>query len=221
MALSLMGTVNAMVTIGPRVYYAMAKNGAFLASAAKVHPRWHTPVAAIVAQGICTMLMTLTPFPQLVVYIGFTLNFFAVMSVASLLIFRRRGGMAEAAGREFRLSADPGGLLGRGPVDDDSGDSVEAPRVAGDSGDNRYRRAGVSHPAALARPRRIDGGDILSPRSLKAFQRHSTSQKVLAVDKRLRDPRYFRANTVLRDGIEGFCLCTLRANQRALSRRIG
>ena len=92
MALSLMGTVNAMVTIGPRVYYAMAKNGAFLASAAKVHPRWHTPVAAIVAQGICTVLMTLTPFPQLVVYIGFTLNFFAVMSVASLLIFRRRAG---------------------------------------------------------------------------------------------------------------------------------
>jgi basic amino acid/polyamine antiporter, APA family len=92
MALSLMGTVNAMVTIGPRVYYAMAKNGAFLASAAKVHPRWHTPVVAIVAQGICTMLMTLTPFPQLVIYIGFTLNFFAVMSVASLLIFRRRPG---------------------------------------------------------------------------------------------------------------------------------
>jgi APA family basic amino acid/polyamine antiporter len=92
MALSLMSTVNAMVTIGPRVYYAMAKNGAFLPAAAKVHPRWHTPVAAIVAQGVCTVLMTLTPFPQLVVYIGFTLNFFAVMSVASLLYFRRRPG---------------------------------------------------------------------------------------------------------------------------------
>ena len=92
MALSLMSTVNAMVTIGPRVYYAMAKNGAFLATAAKVHPRWHTPVAAIVAQGICAMVMTVTPFPQLVVYIGFTLNFFAVMSVASLFFFRRRPG---------------------------------------------------------------------------------------------------------------------------------
>jgi basic amino acid/polyamine antiporter, APA family len=92
MALSLMSTVNAMVTIGPRVYYAMAKNGAFLAVAAKVHPKWHTPVAAIVAQGVCTMLMTLTPFPQLVIYIGFTLNVFAVMSVASLMIFRRRKG---------------------------------------------------------------------------------------------------------------------------------
>ncbi|HEV2202503.1 MAG TPA: amino acid permease [Bryobacteraceae bacterium] len=92
LALSLMSMVNAMVTIGPRVYYAMAKNKAFLSAAAKVHPKWHTPVAAIVAQGVCTMLLTMTPFPQLVVYIGFTLNFFAVMSVASLLLFRRRAG---------------------------------------------------------------------------------------------------------------------------------
>jgi basic amino acid/polyamine antiporter, APA family len=92
MALSLMATVNAMVTIGPRVYYAMAKNGAFPARAANVHPKWHTPVAAIVAQGVCTMLLTMTPFPQLVVYIGFTLNFFAVMSVASLFWLRRSPG---------------------------------------------------------------------------------------------------------------------------------
>ena len=90
MALSLMSTVNAMVTIGPRVYYAMAGNGAFPAIAAKVHPRFHTPVAAIVAQGVCTMLMTLTPFPQLVVYIGMTLNLFTVMSVISMFLFRRQ-----------------------------------------------------------------------------------------------------------------------------------
>ncbi len=92
MALSLMATVNAMVTIGPRVYYAMAGNGAFLASAGKVHPRFHTPVVAILAQGLCAMLMTLTAFPQLVLYIGFSLNFFAVLSVASLFVFRRRPG---------------------------------------------------------------------------------------------------------------------------------
>jgi APA family basic amino acid/polyamine antiporter len=90
MALSLCSTVNAMVTIGPRVYYAMAKNGAFLPVAAKVDPKWHTPVPAIVLQGLCAILMTLTPFPQLVIYIGFTLNFFAVMSVSSLFLFRRR-----------------------------------------------------------------------------------------------------------------------------------
>jgi APA family basic amino acid/polyamine antiporter len=74
------------------VYFAMAKNGAFLASAAEVHPKWHTPVAAIVAQGVCAMLMSVTPFPQLVIYIGFTLNFFAVLSVGSLFLLRRRPG---------------------------------------------------------------------------------------------------------------------------------
>jgi len=88
MAMSLMSTVNAMVTIGPRVYYAMARNGAFLASAAKVHPRYHTPVAAILAQGVCSVLMTMTSFPQLALYVGFTLNFFAVMSVVALMRFR-------------------------------------------------------------------------------------------------------------------------------------
>ena len=92
MLLSLLATINAMTTIGPRVYYAMAKNGAFFAAAAKVDPRWHTPAIAIVCQGICTMLMTMSPFLNLLFYIGFLLNFFAVMSVASLFIFRRRPG---------------------------------------------------------------------------------------------------------------------------------
>lgn len=107
MALCLVSTVSAEVTIGPRVSYAMAKNGAFLASAAKVHPRWHTPVAAIVAQGICAMLMTATPFPQLFFYIGFTLNFFAVLSVASLFIFRRRPGWQRLRVVNFAWPAIP------------------------------------------------------------------------------------------------------------------
>jgi APA family basic amino acid/polyamine antiporter len=89
MALSIVSTVNAMVTIGPRVYYAMAKNKAFFRAAASVDPRWHTPVNAILSQGLCAMVMTLTPFPQLVSYIGFSLTLFTVLSVASLFVFRR------------------------------------------------------------------------------------------------------------------------------------
>ncbi len=92
MALSLVATVNAMVTIGPRVYYAMAKNGAFLKMAAKVHPRWHTPVFAILCQGVIAVVMTLTPFRRLIEYIGFTLTLFAVLAVMSLFVFRRRPG---------------------------------------------------------------------------------------------------------------------------------
>jgi APA family basic amino acid/polyamine antiporter len=90
MALSIMSSVSAMVTIGPRVYYAMAKNGAFFSVAAKVDERYRTPVVAILAQGLCASLMTLTPFPQLFFYIGTTLNFTAVLAVASIFVFRRR-----------------------------------------------------------------------------------------------------------------------------------
>jgi len=90
MAVSITSTVNAMVTIGPRVYYAMAKNGAFFKSAARVHPKFRTPVIAILAQGACAMLMTLTPFPDLILYIGFSLTVFTALSAASLFLFRRR-----------------------------------------------------------------------------------------------------------------------------------
>jgi APA family basic amino acid/polyamine antiporter len=107
MALSLMATVNAEVTIGPRVYYAMAKNKAFFKAAAKVHPVWHTPVTAILSQGLCAMLMTLTPFPQLVYYIGFSLTFFTVLSVASLFIFRRRPGWQKLRPVSFCFPAIP------------------------------------------------------------------------------------------------------------------
>jgi APA family basic amino acid/polyamine antiporter len=90
MAISIVSTVNAMVTIGPRVYYAMARNKAFFSGAAKVDPRWHTPVNAILSQGLCAIVMTVTPFPALVVYIGFSLTLFTVLSVASVFVFRRR-----------------------------------------------------------------------------------------------------------------------------------
>jgi APA family basic amino acid/polyamine antiporter len=68
----------------------MAKNRAFFSAAATVHPRWHTPVVAIVAQGLCAIAMTVVPFPQLVNYIGMSLTLFTTVSVASVFVFRRR-----------------------------------------------------------------------------------------------------------------------------------
>ncbi len=107
MALSLLATVNAEITIGPRVYYAMAKNRAFFASAATVHPRWHTPVIAILAQGVCTILMTMTSFTTLMTYVGMVLNFFATLSVVSLLIFRRRPGWKKIGVVNFAYPLTP------------------------------------------------------------------------------------------------------------------
>lgn len=90
MALAIVSTVNAMITIGPRVYYAMAKDGAFISVAARLSPRSQVPVAAVLCQGACAILMTFSSFPQLVTYIGFSLTFFTVLAVSSLFVFRRR-----------------------------------------------------------------------------------------------------------------------------------
>jgi APA family basic amino acid/polyamine antiporter len=101
MAIGIVSTVNAEITIGPRVYYAMAKNRAFFKAAAAVHPRWHTPIVAIIAQGLCAMAMTITPFPQLLTYIGMSLTLFTVLSVASLFVFRKRAGWQRLRALEF------------------------------------------------------------------------------------------------------------------------
>ncbi|NDJ10352.1 MAG: amino acid permease [Acidobacteriia bacterium] len=111
MAISLMSTVNAMVTIGPRVYYAMAHNQAFFKSAATVHPRWRTPVNAILMQGACAIVMTLTPFPQLIIYIGFSLTCFTVMAVASVFVFRRRSDWQKLAAVNFLFPLIPGAYI--------------------------------------------------------------------------------------------------------------
>lgn len=92
MALAIVSTVNAMITIGPRVYYAMAKDGAFITAAARLTPRSRVPLAAVIVQGACATLMTFSSFPQLVTYIGFSLTFFTVLAVSSLFVLRRRPG---------------------------------------------------------------------------------------------------------------------------------
>lgn len=93
MAVSLLATVNAMCMIGPRVYYAMAQNGAFFAAAGRIHPKWQSPWIAVLAQGACCCALILTgTFESLVNYIGFTLFLFSALSVLALLKFRRRPG---------------------------------------------------------------------------------------------------------------------------------
>jgi basic amino acid/polyamine antiporter, APA family len=91
MAVSLLATVNAMCMIGPRVYYAMAQDGSFFTAASKVHPRWHTPWVAVLAQGICACVLILTgTFESLAYYIGFSLFLFSALSVLALFKFRKR-----------------------------------------------------------------------------------------------------------------------------------
>ncbi len=88
---SLSASISAMTLAGPRVYYAMAKDGLFLQSAARVHPRFHTPAAAIIAQAIwSTVLVLCGTLSQLVSYTGFAVVLFSAIAVVCVFVLRRR-----------------------------------------------------------------------------------------------------------------------------------
>jgi APA family basic amino acid/polyamine antiporter len=85
------GSISAMVFAGPRVYYAMARDGLFVPAAARVHPRWRTPVVSIVAQGLWSSVLVLSgTFSQLASYTGFAIVLFAGVAVAGLFVLRWR-----------------------------------------------------------------------------------------------------------------------------------
>jgi APA family basic amino acid/polyamine antiporter len=93
MSVGLLSCVSAMVIAGPRVYFAMAVDGCFFPTAARIHPKWGTPMYAIIYQSLAAVLMILTgTFESLVYYIGFALIFFAALAVAGLFRLRRRNG---------------------------------------------------------------------------------------------------------------------------------
>ncbi len=90
-ALGLLSSLSAYVLIGPRVYFAMARDRLFFRFAARVHPRFQTPGLSILAQGACSLVMILTgTFDQLLAYIGFALGIFPLMAVAGVMVLRRR-----------------------------------------------------------------------------------------------------------------------------------
>ncbi|MDE2923508.1 MAG: amino acid permease [Acidobacteriota bacterium] len=83
--------ISAMVLAGPRVYYAMARDGLFFPAAGRVHPRFRTPVVAIAAQAVWSSVLVLTgTFDQLVEYTGFGVVLFAGIAVFAVFVLRRR-----------------------------------------------------------------------------------------------------------------------------------
>ncbi len=86
----LLSSLSAMTTVGPRVYFAMARDGAFVPAAARIHPRYRTPAIAIIAQALWSSLLVLSgTFEQLLTYTGFGLILFSSLAVLSLFFVRR------------------------------------------------------------------------------------------------------------------------------------
>lgn len=88
---SLAATVNAMTFAGPRVYYAMARDGVFFPAAARVHPSYKTPAASIIAQALWATVLILTgSLDKLTTYVGFAITLFAGIAVAAVFVLRAR-----------------------------------------------------------------------------------------------------------------------------------
>lgn len=89
-ALGILSAVSAMVMTGPRIYYAMSRDKVFFTRLARVNPERRTPAYSIVLQGgiACVMVIT-AAFEALLMYIGFTLSIFAVLTVVGLMCIRR------------------------------------------------------------------------------------------------------------------------------------
>lgn len=89
-ALGLLSVVSAMILTGPRVYYAMARDGLMLRVLAKTGKGSQTPVAAIVFQALLALVMIFTTtFETLLIYIGFLLSLSSMLTVLGLFKLRR------------------------------------------------------------------------------------------------------------------------------------
>ncbi|MBI4421216.1 MAG: amino acid permease [Gemmatimonadetes bacterium] len=87
---STLGANNGIVLTAARIPYAMARDGLFFRWAQEVHPRFRTPVIALVAQGVLSVALTLTgTYDQLATYVVFVSWLFYAMSSGAVLRLRR------------------------------------------------------------------------------------------------------------------------------------
>jgi APA family basic amino acid/polyamine antiporter len=108
--ISTLGFLDLVIMVSPRVYQAMAADGLFFQSFARLHPAFRTPTTAIITQGIwaCLLLATRT-YGQLLDWVTFADWIFFGATATTLLVYRRRDLGRPASG--FRLPGYPWTLV--------------------------------------------------------------------------------------------------------------
>jgi APA family basic amino acid/polyamine antiporter len=91
--LSSLGVLNGVILAGPRTYYAMAGDGLSFRWLARIHPRFHTPSRAILAQAVWSAALVLTgTYRALFTRVVYTeWLFFALMAIGLVRLHRRPG----------------------------------------------------------------------------------------------------------------------------------
>jgi APA family basic amino acid/polyamine antiporter len=108
---SSLGFLAVVILTGPRLYYAMAADGLLVRQAARLHPRYHTPVFALWFQACVSLaLLTTNTYDQLLSYVVFADWLFFGLTAGALLIVRHReprpsGEIAYAPGHPYTTGA--------------------------------------------------------------------------------------------------------------------
>jgi len=91
MMTSALGTLHANFLTGPRVSYAMARDGKFFRFAQRIHPVFHTPSGALVFQGSVAILLVLTgTYEELYSLMLFAIGIFFMLTAAALIRLRTK-----------------------------------------------------------------------------------------------------------------------------------
>ncbi len=87
--ISTFGCINGLTLAGARVYYAMAKDGLFFRSVARVNRKYHSPAVSLLFQGVWAALLTLTgTYNDLLNYVIFAVMLFYILTIAGLFWLR-------------------------------------------------------------------------------------------------------------------------------------
>lgn len=107
-AIGLLSVLSAMIMSGPRIYFAMAKDKVFFKFFSQVNSKRHTPAHSIFLQaGIAILMVLTTSFNSLLMYIGFTLSLFAMLTVIGLFRIRRHVDHQKLTYRTFGYPITP------------------------------------------------------------------------------------------------------------------
>jgi APA family basic amino acid/polyamine antiporter len=86
---SILGALNVVTMLGPRIYYAMARDGVFFRGLSRVHPTFGTPMSAILLQAAWASFLLLTnTWGTLFTYVSVIITLFSAFTVGSVIVLR-------------------------------------------------------------------------------------------------------------------------------------
>jgi APA family basic amino acid/polyamine antiporter len=87
---STFGCISATILYAARIYLPMAQDGVFFPALARIHPRFLTPAACLLAQGAWSVAQTFSgTYEQLYTYVIFSMFLFHAATGAAVLVLRR------------------------------------------------------------------------------------------------------------------------------------